>query len=148
MRVSFIRSISELILRCEYFVESFRAGSRADVTFMQIGSSFVVRMDEEIDPPITIAVSDLQPTIRSFANGDNNNLNLGFEQVGQEWHMIVRNKQDYEQEKMRSYSINIDIDGATVIFQINILNIFDNPPVLTVNTNPCSIPVITILICN
>jgi hypothetical protein len=113
----------------------------------QQGNPTGLSMDEEIDAPITVAVVDgyngnVKPVIASFANGNNFDLGLDFQRnVDGNWEMIVNNKQDYEQVSMRTYVFTILIDSQRVLVQITINNIFDNAPVITSDSNPCSVPV-------
>lgn len=71
-----------------------------------------------------------------------NNLDLGLDfnkNAEDEWQMVVKNRQDYEQVNMQKYIFTVQIDGQKVTVQISINNIFDNTPVVTSESNPCSI---------
>ena len=104
-------------------------------------------MDEEILAPIVIAVVTgysgvVKPQILSFEEGNNFDLGLDFVLNGaSEWEMTVTKRQDYEQVNMQNYRFNIQIETKIVTVQITILNIFDNPPIMTAVSSPCSIPV-------
>lgn len=110
----------------------------------------VITMDEEIDAPIIVAIvagyaGVAKPRFGNFVLGDNFDLGLDFElNSDNEWNMIVTNKQDYEQESMQKYIFYVEIDGKKVMVQIMINNIFDNAPIVTSESNPCSIPVINL----
>ena len=104
-------------------------------------------MDEEIEPPIIVAVvtgydGSAKPMLSIFEQGNNFDLDLDFELNGDnEWNMVVKRKQDYEQISMQRYIFYVQIDGRKVMVQITINNIFDNAPVVTAESNPCSIEV-------
>lgn len=71
-----------------------------------------------------------------------NNLDLGLDFIkveDDEWQMVVKNRQDFEQINMQKYIFIVQIDGQQVTVQININNIFDNAPVISSESNPCSI---------
>jgi hypothetical protein len=71
-----------------------------------------------------------------------NNLDLGLDFTKNElneWKMVVKNRQDFEQVNMQKYIFMIQIDGQQVTVQITINNIFDNAPVISSESNPCSI---------
>lgn len=83
---------------------------------------------------------DAKPEIGSFQKG--NNLDLGLDFVrneDDEWQMIVKNRQDFEQINMQRYILSIQIEGVSVTLQVTINNIFDNAPVISSESNPCSI---------
>lgn len=98
-------------------------------------------------PPIIVAIVDgysgtAKPTIGPFTTGNSLDLDLDFVlNSDNEWEMIVQKQQDYEQVLMQRYLFTIINDGKSVTVQISINNIFDNAPVMTSVTNPCSIPV-------
>lgn len=105
-------------------------------------------MDEEIAAPIVLAIvagydGSNEPLLGRFESGNNLDLNLYFALNGDnEWEVIVNKTQDFEQVNMRRYIFYVVIDAKEVLMQISIRNIFDNPPVVTSLSNPCSIPVI------
>lgn len=106
-----------------------------------------INMDEEIAAPIVIAIVTgydgiTQPRLGRFETTNSLDLNLYFAlNADNEWEMIVNKTQDYEQVSMRLYIFAVEIDGVSVSVQISINNIFDNPPVVTALSNPCSIKV-------
>lgn len=112
------------------------------------GNINLILMNEEIAPPIVIAIIDgfdsrITPVLGRFEKGDNLDLNLSFELNGDsEWEMIVNNKQDYEQAAMRIYMFEVLIDVEVLTVYLHILNTFENPPIVTSFSNPCRIPVI------
>lgn len=124
----------------------FKPGPRAEVKFEE-GDPALISMDEEINAPITVAIvtgydGAEKPNIASFSLGNNFDLGLDFRlNEDDEWEMVVNNKQDYEQPSMQIYIFNIQIDNKRVMVHITINNIFDNAPVITSDSNPCSIPV-------
>jgi hypothetical protein len=107
----------------------------------------VLSMNEEIVAPIIVAIvtgydGAVKPVIASFDLGNNFDLGLDFQRNNDgDWEMVVKNKQDYEQLSMQTYIFNIQIDNQRVMVQITINNIFDNAPVITSDSNPCSVPV-------
>lgn len=119
------------------------------MTISRYGDPTSISMDEEIEPPIIVAVvtnydGSEKPKFGNFDPGDNFDLGLDFElNEDNEWNMVVKNKQDYERESMQRYLFYVGIDGNQVMVQITINNIFDNAPVVTSESNPCSIPELT-----
>lgn len=109
----------------------------------------VISMNEEINAPITIAIitgytGAEKPNLR-FTTGNNFDLGLEFQlktvaDVNQ-WHLVVNNKQDYEQPNMQKYIFTILIDTETKTVQLTINNIFDNKPIVSLDFTSCSIPV-------
>jgi hypothetical protein len=82
----------------------------------------------------------VKPEIGSFRVGNNFDLGLDFIRNDEdEWQMVVRNRQDYEQINMQKYILSVQIEGVQVTVQFTINNIFDNAPVITSESNPCSI---------
>jgi hypothetical protein len=142
-----LSQVSNRVRLSEWLSPFFRAGPRDDVEMFQQGNPTGLSMDEEIDAPITVAIVTgykgvVKPVIASFANGNNFDLGLDFQLNDEgDWEMIVNNKQDYEQESMQTYIFTVLIDSQRVIVQITINNIFDNAPVITSDSNPCSVPV-------
>lgn len=119
------------------------------MSLVLVGELIAVRMNEEIPSPIAIAIVEgydgtVKPTIGAFANGNNYDLGLDFTlNADNEWEMIVTNKQDYEQVSMQKYTLRIIIDNKEIVVQITIVNIFDNAPIVTRDSNPCTVPVIS-----
>ena len=128
-------------LLADWVAPFFRPGPREEVSFAP-GSIHVATMDEELPTPIVIAIfagysGTVQPSLGNFDTGNNINLGLDFELNGDnEWQMVVRNRQDYEQG-MISYVFDVRADGVTQKVIINIRNIFDNAPVMSSDSNPC-----------
>lgn len=134
------------IFPCEDWISPFfRDSGNPDVT-LEPGSTTTISMNEELEAPIVVAIvagyiGTQKPSI-NFQDGNNFDLGLDFKlNENSEWEMIVNNKQDYEQERMRSYYLYIEIDSVRVWVAIEIRNIFDNRPVITADTNPCVIEV-------
>lgn len=130
----------------EWVSPFFKKGPRDDV-IIRAGSPTAISMNEEITAPITVAIvagydGSLKPEIGVFEMGNNFDLGLDFEQNEDgEWEMVVKNKQDYEQPGMQQYLFRIQIEGIRITVQIQIINIFDNAPVITAEKNPCDIEV-------
>lgn len=121
----------------------FKAGPREEVEMLP-GEVTGIIMNEEIEAPIIVAIvtgytGNTKPEFGNFVTGSNINLGLDFELIDNEWNMIVNNKQDYEQAGMQRYNFEVQIDAKRISVQIAIMNIFDNPPVVTALSNPCSI---------
>lgn len=144
----------------------FKEGPRTDVNIF-IGNPMFLAMDEEIpvEDPIIVAIvagysvknylrstilklfftffsydGVAKPQIGSFQMGNNLDLGLDFvRNTDDEWEMIVRNRQDFEQVNMQKYILAVQIDGQQVTVQITINNIFDNAPVISYESNSCSI---------
>lgn len=124
---------------------SLKKPSRADVIFDELLNGTIPRqpiyMDEEIAPPITIAMiedySGPDEPFIEFLSGKNSTLELTAQLDGLEWSLVVTKQQDYEQISMRAYRIQITIGDQTVWILLNINNIFDNAPVITSNSIPC-----------
>ncbi|CRL07387.1 CLUMA_CG020361, isoform A [Clunio marinus] len=137
------------IFNCAISEWTFKAGPADDVSLNLDSGSAIITMKEEIPPPLILGLidnydEDQVPLISAFYIGRPQDLDLSFEKnMDNEWEMIVNNKQDYEQSQMRNYIFMVKIDEHEIYVQINVINIFDNAPILLFDMNICKIPELT-----
>lgn len=118
------------------------------ISFSDGGSGVIeINIIEEISWPFKAAIvagysGSLKPATGTFEIGSSFDLGLEFERNGDgEWEMLITKRQDYEQPSNRVYFLAVECDGVRKELLIKINNIFDNAPVMTAETNPCTIPV-------
>lgn len=113
------------------------------------GGAGVIQIDmiEEIPWPFKAAIiagysGNVKPATGTFEVGSSFDLGLEFERNDDgEWKMLITKRQDYEQPSNQLYFLTVECDGVRKELFIKVSNIFDNAPVMTAETNPCSIPV-------
>lgn len=102
-------------------------------------------MKEEIISPFTVAYlneysGNDSPILLPFSVGQSINLGLKFEKNNTRWDMIVTKTQDYENADNRLYIFQMKAGTVTVLIEVTIENIFDNPPSVSYE-NPCIVEV-------
>nr|QNS31153.1 cadherin [Cnaphalocrocis medinalis] len=101
-------------------------------------STQVIFLEEEIEGEVTIARLNYQgtetPEIGAFLAGSLPNLGPVIRRVGNEWHLVVTQRQDFENPIMRDYMFRLNIPGETLspLVSLEIVNIDDNPPIIEV----------------
>lgn len=99
-------------------------------------------MNEKIAVPYVLALINGYTDSRApTVIGNLTNLGLRFEQnSNSQWEMIIERRQDFENLANPTYIFDLGISGILRFVRINVINIFDNDPIVYYQ-NPCKIPV-------